>query len=603
MDLEEAQGIISNLLEVEKQEKPDKRYGELYNKILAQVKKILPHADEDYLPEHLIENRAPNATDEQVSYIRKNWKATTNPVFHELLNVIQRGFIDDNWQIIWEDEDFQEYCEDMFPEYGSLESFIKEVAPPIKYTDANAVLAVRPKGFSYIVEDGEYVVDEDGGLIVDDTQELEPALYVYPSERVLIRDEEFYLVVDEEKSLVEYNAKKVRDGRVLYLYTKNEIYKIVQVGKKVDNRYETFLYFAHDEGVVPATEFKGIPKKLRNGKLMQVSPFRYATDLLDLALTNKNYLQISVNNVVFPFRVMMADKCTFANEEGRCDGGKWVSNDNGLHVGNCSKCKGTGQNTPYSPLGVYLWDKEHGLNGQGNLPFKPVEFVEAPTSGLEFVQSLVDSDTDKAKDILHLQKSEAQNTSSNKTATETVYNDNGQISFVRYNVHQLFDLWLWALNRISFQRYESYDEVPELIYPRTFDFRSETDIWNQIKTARESEAPVSIMHDLFKSLLNNLYASSPNTQKVFDTILGADKLFALSEMQIASRKASNTIEGWEVVLHDSGVQLVEQLMRDDVNYLDLELQVRIEKLIDLAKNSIFEVQTTDPVQQIIQNNE
>ena len=162
---------------------------------------------------------------------------------------------------------------------------------------------------------------------------------------------------------------------------------------------------------------------------------------------------------------------------------------------------------------------------------------------------------------------------------------------------------MWALNRISFQRYESYDEVPELIYPRTFDFRSETDIWNQIKTARESEAPVSIMHDLFKSLLNNLYASSPNTQKVFDTILGADKLFALSEMQIASRKASNTIEGWEVVLHDSGVQLVEQLMRDDVNYLDLELQVRIEKLIDLAKNSIFEVQTTDPVQQIIQNNE
>lgn len=599
MNLEQAQSIISSLLESEKEKKP---YSEEYAVIQKQVKSILPHSKEDYVPDNLLKKRAPNATDEQVKYIQENWKCTTAPVFHELLNTIQRGFIDDNWQIIWkpEQEDMRIYCEEDFPKFGSTESFIKEIAPPIKYTDANCILAVRPRGFSFLVdENGELEVDEDGAYIVDDTKLLEPAFYIHPSDKVLIRDESFILAVDDEKSIVEYNGKKVRDGRVLYLYTKENIYKIEQVGKKIDNKYEVYLYFEHQEGVIPATEFKGIPEIISNGKVIQKSPFRYATDLLDLALTNKNYLQVSVNNVVFPFRIMMADKCTFANEQNRCHNGQLISQETALHVGTCPSCKGSGNSVPYSPLGVYLYEKPDKLEGGSMV--KPVEFVEAPTSNLEFVQKLVESDTDKAKEILHLQRSQAQKMTNDVTATESVYNDNGQISFVRYNVHQLFDLWYWALNRISFQRYGNYENVPDLVYPRTFDFRSEADIWNQIKTARESEAPVSIISDLFKALINNLYASSPNRLRIFETISESDKLFALSDMEIASRKASNTVESWEVILHDSALQLIGQLIREsDGAYLELELQERIDKLIELAKNSTFTPTQTDPVRQILE---
>jgi len=75
----------------------------------------------------------------------------------------------------------------------------------------------------------------------------------------------------------------------------------------------------------------------------------------------------------------------------------------------------------------------------------------------------------------------------------------------------------------------------------------------------------------------------------------------LSDIDIASRKASNTVENWEIVLHDSGVQLVDELMREDENYLNLELQERITKLQNLAKSSTLVPNTTDVVQQIIQN--
>ena len=597
MNLDQAEAIVKSLLDAEKDKKP---YSEEYYIIQKQVKSILPHSDENYVPDNLVQKRAPNATDEQVKYIKENWKCTTAPVYHELLNVIQRGFIDDNWQIIWSDEqeDMRVYCEEDFPKFGSTEAFIKEIVPPIKYVDANCILAVRPKGFSFLVdEDGKPRLTEEGAFIVDDTKRLEPAFYLHTSDKVLMREESFILAIDEEKSLVEYNRKMVREGRVMFLYTKENIYKIEQVGKKTDNKYEVYLYFEHGEGIIPATELKGIPQIISNGKVIQKSPFRYATDLLDLALTNKNYLQVSVNNVVFPFRIMMADKCTFATENAYCNHGTLTSKENGLSLGACTSCKGSGNAVPYSPLGVYLYEKPDKLEGGSSV--KPVEFVEAPTSNLEFVKELVESDTNKAKEILHLQRSTAQK-SKDVTATETVYNDNGQISFVRYNVHQLFDLWLWALNRISWQRYGDYEQVPNLVYPRTFDFRSEEDIWNQIKTARDAEAPVAIISDLFKALINNLYASSPRKMVVFETLTNADKLFALSDMDIASRKAANSIEAWEVVLHDSGLQLIAQLVRESEGaYLDLSIQERIDKLVELAKNSTFVQTQQNPVQQIL----
>jgi hypothetical protein len=597
MDVNQAQQVVLTLLDMEKNKKG---YGVTYDTINKQVERILPHADPDYVPLRLIENRAPNATDEQVKYIKKNWKATTSQVFQELLTVINRGFIDDNWNILWDEdsEDFKKYCDETFPEYGSTETLIKEIVPPIKYTDANAIIAVRPRGFVYLRDDkGQYLLDDDGSLILDDTQRLEPAVYFHPSSRVLIRHDEFYLVVSNEYSEVQYNGNTVKEGRVLFIYTKNDIYKVEQYGKKIDNLYRTFLYYNHNEGVIPAIEVGGIPKKTDDG-IIQVSPYRYATDLLDLALTNKNWLQLSVSTVVFPFRIMMADSCTYANDKGQCHNGVFSSKSDGMSLGSCPSCNGSGNNVPYSPLGVYLWDKDDAEKRTSSL--KPVEFVEAPVTSIEFVDALVTKDTASAKEILHLEKSNTQvKGNENTTATGMVLNDQAQISFVRYNVHQIFNLWSWVLNRVSYQRYENYNQVPTLVYPQTFDFRSEADIWEQIKLARESEAPVSIIQDLFKSLMNNIHSSSPKAQKIYDTIVNADKLFGLSDMALASRKAAGTVQNWEVTLHDSATQLVNQLIREDENYLDKDIQERIDLLVELSKISTFELISTNPVDGII----
>jgi hypothetical protein len=52
-------------------------------------------------------------------------------------------------------------------------------------------------------------------------------------------------------------------------------------------------------------------------------------------------------------------------------------------------------------------------------------------------------------------------------------------------------------------------------------------------------------------------------------------------------------------LHDSSSQLVNELIRDDERYLELELQERIDKLVELAKSSTFTETSTNPVELIV----
>jgi len=140
---------------------------------------------------------------------------------------------------------------------------------------------------------------------------------------------------------------------------------------------------------------------------------------------------------------------------------------------------------------------------------------------------------------------------------------------------------------MAWQRYDNYDAVPTLIRPQTFDFRTEADIWNEIDKARNADAPPFIIHQLFIQLLNNLYATDPKTQKVFETIVNADKLFSLGQQAIALRKASNTVENWELGLHDSSLQLINEIMREDEKYIDKPLSERVTELVDKSKSAIF----------------
>jgi hypothetical protein len=596
MEIQDAQNFIADFLKREKESGKDvaKVYGNEYVDAVKQAKRIKPHVDPDHKPQELFVNRSPNATAEQMKYVLDNYKCTTLPVWVDFLSVIGRSFIDTNWQIIWKDgsDGLKDYTEKDFPVWGNLEYFIKSVLPTIKLSDPNGMIAVRPYRFNVVAL-------ESGERVIEDTKEFEPALYFHPSEKILIRRDDLVLVIGDDKSRVIVGDIEKLEGRVLYLYTPTHIYKFEQYGKAPDNTYQMAYSYEHGDGVMPITTLKGIPYIRTNGSVFWVSPFRYAVDLLDLALTNKNILQVSIAGVVFPFRIMMADPCDFENDLGRCSMGKWVTKLDGFAAGNCHQCGGSGNKVPYSPTGVFLYSKpERTLEGVGGYSGKPVEFVEAPVNGLTFIREEIELDTQKARQILHLHTSNTNvKGSEDMTATGIAIDRDAQFAFVRGISEQIFDLWDWTYKRVAFQRYGNYEQVPSLVRPQSFEFRTESDIWEQIKLARESQAPVIIIHGLFYSLLNTIHASDPIALKVFDTVTNADQLFAMSDAQLAMSRA--TIEPWRVTLHNTGLQLVNELIRKDPTFLDKDLTDRIAALVDIAKMTTFVPQSNSAINDII----
>ena len=551
---------------------------------IKQAEAINVHADPDTFPDRLFKERAPNQTPEQFKYQKANYRCTTNPVFQDYLSAIGRAWIDGNWQIIWPDgsEDMQKYVDEQLPVFGSLEIFMRHVCPPIKSIDANGVLAVRPAGFKVITR-------EDGTVVIDDREPFTPTVYYHRSESILHLTNDLVVAVDAEKSEVLVGDKEVKEGRIIYAYTPERIMRARQYGKREDNTYVIDLVYEHGEGVMPCRQLAGVPMIGPDGVIYWISPFYYAVANLDFALVGRNWLQSMMSNCAFPFRIVQVTPCDFKDDTGKCQGGLWLSLAGGKVEGTCKACGGRGHRVPISPLGEYQYQVSTDLDGKSTSPTRsPVEYVEPGDTSMKFVADQVATDTEKAKSILHLHSSNSEvKGSSDMTATGMAIDQTAQFAFVRSISDQLFDIYDWLLKRISWQRYSNYEQVPTLIYPQHFDFRTEADIWVNIERARNAGAPPYVIQSLYMALLNNQLVSNPEAQSVFETVVGADRLFTLSGAEITARKAQNLIEPWQITLHDGSLQLAMQLARDVEGFNSLPVADRVAQLVELAKSVTF----------------
>ena len=598
MSVERIEAAFGHILAVEKAAgKKTPAYYPTYERAIKQRQAIVAHADTEVFPELLFKERAPNQTDEQHKYVRANYRCTTNPVWQDYMTVIGRTFIDSNWSINWPDEakeegGLQAYCEEDFPKYGSVEAFIKNLMLPLKGMDANGVLAVHPLP-------PKTVTNENGEEVVDETEVLQPALWYYPSDRVLRRDHDLFICVSPEKSDVVVNNKTERTGRVLYAYTPTDIYRIAQKGKKEKNEYDYFLVYNHNEGVTPAHELMGSAMMAEDGTIYWRSPFYFAVPLLDYALTTRNILQVSIANTAFPFRVLRASACDFEDDMGKCMGGVYTNFTDGKKS-TCKSCNGVGHKVPVSPTGEYQWLEPEGMSEGKGMSYKPVEYIEPGTGAMTFVREQIDIDTNKARGILHL------HTSANKasgqesaTATEVAMDYSTQFAFLRPIAEQIFDLFQWAIERIAWQRsgsvdgQGSYDQVPNIIRPQSFDFRSEGQLWADLEIARNAGAPPFIIHTIMHDLLSNRLSSDIDAQRVALSVMMVDELFTLTTADVAARKASGTVETWQVAFHHAAYQFVMQLMAEDPNWLGMDDKERADKLREYAKTKSPQIIPTD----------
>lgn len=588
-----------------------------YKTAARYAERIKIHSETGCFPEQLFKNRYPNQTDKEFEYMKSNYKQNTLPVFVDYISTITRPFSDGNWNIEYSEETpafiksketFQEYVEVDIEVVKSLKDFVKGLLPTLKSVDANGVIAVKPEAIYTITDDA-------GETFIDDSRLLHPQPYYYPTLQVLsdiAYDDDYFILESTEKSKVTYDGMTVKRGHIFEVYDEDTIWRVEQVGKFTDYKFQIYEYYRHGSGRIMATRLKGIPQYL-NGSYLWQSPFMYACDLLDLALINANYLQCSLANTMFPYRVMIGNKCDYKEKDSdgnfwACDGGRIFS---GGSYHECSSCHGTGLKDRVSPTGVMLLNPSD-MNSEGDVKFsgKAMEYVSPETAASEFVMKKIESDLSKAYEVIKAKRM-TQATGlgldpARGTATESILDVKAQYAAVKLFADQAFAIYDFLLSAIGIQRYGNKFSKPVLISPTSFDFNTEADYLNQITAATNAKVPPSVIAKLIAKYLETIYYNQKKTAKIYDLISVTDRLFVLSQDDILMKLNKNLVQPWEVVLHDSALQFVEQLQMENASievcaeddctkgFFALDFFEQQNQLIDKAKKVADGIKTAIP---------
>jgi hypothetical protein len=576
-----------------------------YNYAAKMYDSILPHSRSDVYPEHLLSVRAPNQTDAQALYIKANYKATTLSVFEDFRSTISRAFADQNWSIRYNeelderfgDETFQRFVNNEIEKFGSLEMFIKNMLPTLKLVDANGIIAIYP-------DDIEYLDDDEFNEPVIGNELLRPMPTYYNCKNIVGQKfGEYYLVISDDHSYVKNGSKMEETGIVLYLYDQNAIYKIEQTGKKSDMTFsEPMLYFQHNLGYVPCIKLMGSPQ-LINDEIAFQSPFITAVPLLDQVVLDESYLQMSKATSAFPFMVALGEICEFIDREGnKCNDGQIFDAVNGGYR-TCGSCSGSGVKSRFSPTGMLLIKPKTSLSeGDSGLSGEYLKFVSPPMDTLTFLRAEIEQQMAKSRRILHLPSSDESGTiGESSTATGSLNKLRSLYAFIKPISDQLFTIYEFCLVTIGKMRYGDLFGGVNLVYPTSFDISTPSDYLAVISEGVKAGVPPSITFSNVYNYIRAIHYTDEETSAVYDLIINADELLLMSNADILARLASGTVEKWQDVLHNSGPQLIMELIRDFIptegaeRFLDLPMSEQITQLRAKAAEKI--AVTLDPIAQ------
>lgn len=561
-----------------------------YRERVYQRDRIRVHAELDYFPEHLFRERAPRQSAEELAYLRANFKQTTLPVYLDYLATVQRIFHDANWSIslresdlLPEEDTLADYLEEL-PLFGTYEQYFKQYLPHLATIDANALVCYRPTAVPTVeIELADGTTEE-----VVSGERLQPVPVFFRCDQVVAEElGQYYLVELDQRSECRYGNQQRAVGRIFEYYDREVIARATQVGTYTEGTYQLEIVYRHDWGRVPARKTGGIPQ-LRGGVLTFLSPFAYATDVLDVALLNEQYLNAIVSATVYPHKIMYGESCEFENEtsdhlKATCDNGRFWDGGLGTYA-TCKSCQGTGLRSRLSPLGVLLI-KPPGPTSTGDqgLPGDPLKFVAPDVEAPKFIQDKVDRDIHTARKILHLTAStDSAGGGTDPLATTQLLDQKAMAAFIKPISDQLFGHVEFGLNALGWLRYGEQAPQVTVVYPTTFDFYTEADYLNQLANATKAGLPPFLVQTVLYRYLQSLYYNDAETSRVFETIVHADRLLSFSPTDVALLQARELATKAEVVLHDSALTLVEELRAiysaQGQDFLTLPIEERVAAL-------------------------
>ena len=102
----------------------------------------------------------------------------------------------------------------------------------------------------------------------------------------------------------------------------------------------------------------------------------------------------------------------------------------------------------------------------------------------------------------------------------------------------------------------------------------------------------SELQSIIYKYLQTLYYPDVQGQQIFNLISQADRLLTMTLDEINLKLSKGLVDKWEVVLHDSAINLVNTLMMENPAFFEQDFETQLAQLVERAKNIAANIQLT-----------
>ena len=560
-------------------------WGKLYEASCIHAEEIEVHAC-GHFPQKLIGSNFPNETNEERDYRKNSFQPTTKPYWEKAENKLNRIWAEQNYSIDWKEDKIKKYFTEEIPLHKSVLSYFESTLTSYKIADPNAVLVVD---FDLPVRQ-----KEDGELVIDDSEALKPYPSIYDScDVVMYEEEDFALLKAEELSVVEYGGKQMKVGLVFYLYDNTNIYRIKQIGKKVDWKFISEVYYQHDLTYLPVWKLRGKPQDVINDVILYESYFAPALPHLNEAVIIHSTNRCVRNKVSYPIRVYYDQPCT----NDKCNHGKvWRGEGPDAKEVSCDTCKGSGS-IKFSWGRDYVHELPSATKdvGVGDVAFPGISFVAPDGAIIKDNEEVIDKYLETAFNFIHAGTRKSKTgTSQDVTGIEVkVDREDEFVSFLKIS-NELFDLlkaWVDAAYKIR----ENKDSAIAISPPKNFDLTSAEELAIELESARTSGLPPVVISEIFVQYVQKKFPLNNNIARIVEVAQYCDSLFTLDSSTIQILQTAGNIEKWQVILHINFDVFMNALLKADEKLFEKtndEIAVLVKKVaeekataLDAGKNN------------------
>src|SRR5690606_586538 len=287
----------------------------------------------------------------------------------------------------------------------------------------------------------------------------------------------------------------VREGRILYLFDKDEVVKIEQTGRKEDFEFVETLRFTHEFGYMPVFKMGGFVEKFQNGEFLYKSFFTDVLDSWDEALRRYSDHQVNMVLHLHPYEWEIADsECSVCKGTGQI---KDRAPNGRMLTGSCHSCNGVGRNSVTTPFGRKLIKPVHtaGVGNSFQIPTPPAGIINRDIQSIGFLKQEYKDQIKEGLSSINMEfvmdEPELNSGVAKTVDREELYNFVG--TFYEHVVNNILIPCYYFINA---WRGGQEENLPLINVPKKFDLLTSDVISARVKVAKESKFSATIVNRL-----------------------------------------------------------------------------------------------------------